>query len=39
LVTGSDVAREPGIDWPLPREPLLLDTSRPAIIVSARLGF
>ena len=25
LVTGSDAAREPGSNWPLPREPLPLD--------------
>ena len=26
LVTGSDAAREPGSNWPLPREPLPLET-------------
>jgi len=34
LVTGSDAAREPGIDWPLPREPLPLETSRPGVFAA-----
>jgi thioredoxin reductase (NADPH) len=34
LVTGSDVAREPGSDWPLPREPLPLETNRPGVFAA-----
>ena len=33
-MTGSDAAREPGIDWPLPREPLPLETSRPGVFAA-----
>jgi len=34
LVTGSDVAREPGSDWPLPTEPLPLETNRPGVFAA-----
>jgi thioredoxin reductase (NADPH) len=34
LVTGSDVARWPGSDWPLPREPLPLETNRPGVFAA-----
>jgi thioredoxin reductase (NADPH) len=34
LVTGSDGAREPGSDWPLPREPLPLETNRPGVFAA-----
>jgi thioredoxin reductase (NADPH) len=34
LVTGSDVARGPGSDWPLPREPLPLETNRPGVFAA-----
>jgi thioredoxin reductase (NADPH) len=34
LVTGSDVAREPGSDWPLPREPLPLETNLPGVFAA-----
>jgi len=34
VVTGSDVAREPGSDWPLPREPLPLETNRPGVFAA-----
>jgi thioredoxin reductase (NADPH) len=34
LVTGSDVARELGSDWPLPREPLPLETNRPGVFAA-----
>jgi thioredoxin reductase (NADPH) len=34
LVTGSDVAREPGSDWPLRREPLPLETNRPGVFAA-----
>jgi thioredoxin reductase (NADPH) len=34
LVTGSDVARWPGSDWPLPREPLPLETNLPGVFAA-----
>ena len=34
LVTGSDVAREPGSDWPLPRQPLPLETNLPGVFAA-----
>jgi len=34
LVTGSDVAREPDSDWPLPREPLPLETNLPGVFAA-----
>jgi thioredoxin reductase (NADPH) len=34
LVTGSDGAREPGSDWPLPTEPLPLETNRPGVFAA-----
>jgi len=34
LVTGSDAAREPGSNWPLPREPLPLETNRPGVLAA-----
>ena len=40
VVTGSDVAREPGSDWPLPREALPLETNLPGVLAAGdvRLG-
>ena len=40
VVTGSDVAREPGSDWPLTREPLPLETNLPGVFAAGdvRLG-
>ena len=34
LVTGLDAARDPGGSWPLPREPLPLETSRPGVFAA-----
>jgi thioredoxin reductase (NADPH) len=34
LVTGSDAAREPGSNWPLPREPLPLETNLPGVFAA-----
>ena len=34
LVTGSDGASDPGASWPLPREPLPLETSRPGVFAA-----
>jgi thioredoxin reductase (NADPH) len=34
LVTGSDAASDPGRSWPLPREPLPLETSRPGVFAA-----
>jgi len=34
LVTGSDVAADPGRGWPLPREPLPLETNRPGVFAA-----
>jgi thioredoxin reductase (NADPH) len=34
LVTGGDVARESGSDWPLPREPLPLETNLPGVFAA-----
>ena len=34
LVTGSDAAREPGNAWPLPREPLPLETNLPGVFAA-----
>jgi thioredoxin reductase (NADPH) len=34
LVTGSDAATDPGRSWPLPREPLPLETSRPGVFAA-----
>jgi thioredoxin reductase (NADPH) len=34
LVTGSDVAREPASGWPLPREPLPLETNLPGVFAA-----
>ena len=34
LVTGSDAARESGSDWPLPREPLPLETNLPGVFAA-----
>ena len=39
LVTGSEVAREPGIDWPLRREPLPLETSRPGVFAAGDVRY
>jgi thioredoxin reductase (NADPH) len=33
-VTGSDVAREPASGWPLPREPLPLETNLPGVFAA-----
>ncbi len=34
LVTGSDAARDAGGSWPLAREPLPLETSRPGVFAA-----
>jgi thioredoxin reductase (NADPH) len=34
LVTGRDAASDPGNSWPLPREPLPLETSRPGVFAA-----
>ncbi len=34
LVTGGDAARESGSDWPLPREPLPLETNLPGVFAA-----
>jgi thioredoxin reductase (NADPH) len=34
LVTGSDGASDPGGSWPLPREPLPLETNRPGVFAA-----
>jgi thioredoxin reductase (NADPH) len=34
LVTGSDAAREPGAHWPLPRDPLPLETNLPGMFAA-----
>ena len=34
-MTGSDAASDPGGSWPLPREPLPLETSRPGVLAAA----
>jgi len=34
LVTGSDAARESGSNWPLPREPLPLETNLPGVFAA-----
>jgi thioredoxin reductase (NADPH) len=34
LVTGSDAASDPGSSWPLRREPLPLETSRPGVFAA-----
>jgi thioredoxin reductase (NADPH) len=34
LVTGRDAASDPGGNWPLPREPLPLETSRPGVFAA-----
>jgi thioredoxin reductase (NADPH) len=34
LVTGSDAASDPRTSWPLPREPLPLETSRPGVFAA-----
>ena len=34
LVTGRDAAREPGGSWPLPREPLPLETNLPGVFAA-----
>jgi thioredoxin reductase (NADPH) len=34
LVTGSDVASDPGGSWPLPREPLPLETNLPGVFAA-----
>jgi len=34
LVTGGDGAGVPGGSWPLPREPLPLETSRPGVFAA-----
>jgi len=34
LVTGGDAAGDPGGSWPLPREPLPLETSRPGVFAA-----
>ena len=39
LVTGSDVARWPGSDWPLPREPLPLETNLPGAFAAGDVRY
>ena len=39
LVTGSDVARWPGSDWPLPREPLPLETNQPGVFAAGDVRY
>ena len=39
LVTGSDVARRPGSDWPLPREPLPLETNLPGVFAAGDVRY
>jgi thioredoxin reductase (NADPH) len=39
LVTGSDVAREPGGNWPLPGEPLPLETNLPGVFAAGDVRF
>ena len=34
LVTGGDAARESGSDWPLPRQPLPLETNLPGVFAA-----
>ncbi len=34
LVTGGDAASEPGVSWPLPREPLPLETNLPGLFAA-----
>jgi thioredoxin reductase (NADPH) len=34
LVSGSDVASDPGAGWPLPREPLPLETNLPGVFAA-----
>jgi thioredoxin reductase (NADPH) len=34
LVTGSDAVADPGDSWPLPREPLPLETNRPGVFAA-----
>jgi len=34
LVTGSDAARESGSGWPLPRQPLPLETNLPGVFAA-----
>jgi thioredoxin reductase (NADPH) len=38
-VTGSDAADDPRSSWPLPREPLLLETSRPGVFAAGDVRF
>jgi len=39
LVTGSDVANDPRATWPLPREPLPLETSLPGVFAAGDVRF
>src|ERR1700746_1604711 len=34
LITGSDAASDPGGSWPLPREPLPLETNLPGVFAA-----
>ena len=34
LMTGSEVACEPGSNWPLPRDPLPLETNLPGVFAA-----
>jgi thioredoxin reductase (NADPH) len=39
LVTGGDAASAPGSSWPLPREPLLLETSWPGVFAAGDVRY
>jgi thioredoxin reductase (NADPH) len=39
LMTGGDAASAPGGSWPLPREPLPLETSRPGVFAAGDVRF
>ena len=39
LVTGGDAASAPGSSWPLPREPLPLETSRPGVFAAGDVRY
>ena len=39
LMTGGDAASAPGGSWPLLREPLLLETSRPGVFAAGDVRF
>jgi thioredoxin reductase (NADPH) len=39
LVTGGDAASAPSSSWPLPREPLPLETSRPGVFAAGDVRY